>query len=96
LLAELSVILDRFFISTTSDYKGVIGQRWWGATKWRQKHMLCSYTSFMDPLVVEMAQKVVKSVDVISLQSCVRPYSSVAFVYQPSETTEYKLGIHGR
>ena len=32
--------------------------------------MLCSYTCFMDPLVLELAQKVVKSVDSITTRSC--------------------------
>ena len=32
--------------------------------------MLCSYTCFMDPLVLEMAQKVVKSVDNITTRLC--------------------------
>ena len=41
----------------------------------------------MDPLVLEMAQKVVKSVDQV------RPYSPVAFVQQPAEMTECKPGI---
>ena len=31
----------------------------------------------------------------ISLQGRVRPHSLVAFVEQPTEMTEYKLGIHG-
>ena len=35
LLAELPAILDGFFTSTTSDYIGVVGWGWWGATKWR-------------------------------------------------------------
>ena len=38
--------------------------------KWRGKHTLCSHTYFMDPLVLELAQKVVKSVDNISTRSC--------------------------
>ena len=38
--------------------------------KWRGKHRLCSYTHFMDPLVLEMAQNVVKSVDNITARSC--------------------------
>ena len=57
LLAELSAILDGFFTSTTNDYIGVVDWGWWGATKWWGKHTLCSYTCFMDPLVLEMAQK---------------------------------------
>ena len=64
LLAELPAILDSFFTSTTSDYMGMIGQGWWG------KHMLCSYTCIMDPLVLELAQKIVKSVDNITTRSC--------------------------
>ena len=70
LLAELPAILDSFFTSTTSEYIGVVGRGWWGATKWRGKHTLCSYTCFMDPLVLELAQKVVKSVDNIITRSC--------------------------
>ena len=38
--------------------------------KWRGKHTLCSYTCFMDPLVLELAKKVVKSVDNITTRSC--------------------------
>ena len=34
LLAELPAILDSFFTSTASDYIGVVGWGWWGATKW--------------------------------------------------------------
>ena len=34
----------------------------------------------IDPLVLELAQKVVKSLDIISLQGRVRSYSPVAFV----------------
>ena len=45
----------------------------------------------MDPLVLEMAQKVVKS----ALQDHMRPHSLIAFVELPAETTEYKLNIHG-
>ena len=55
LLAELPAILDSFFTSTTSDYIGVVGWGWWGASKWRGKYTLCSYTGFMDPLVLELA-----------------------------------------
>ena len=46
LLAELPAILDSFFTSTTSDYIGVVGRGWWGATKWRGKH-----TSSTDTLI---------------------------------------------
>ena len=49
---------------------GVVGWGWWGATKWRGKHTLCIYTCIMDPLVPELAQKVVKSVDNITTRSC--------------------------
>ena len=70
LLAELPTILDSFFTSTTSDYIGMVGWGWWGATKWQGKHMLCSYTCIMDPLVLELAQKVVKSVDNITTRLC--------------------------
>ena len=34
LLAELATILDSFFTNTTSDFIGVVGWGWWGATKW--------------------------------------------------------------
>ena len=34
------------------------------------KHMLCSNNFFKDPLVLELAQKVVKSVDNITTRSC--------------------------
>ena len=95
MLAEFPPTLDSFFTSTTSDYIGVVGRGWWGATKWRGKHTLCSYTCFMDPLVLELAQKVVKSVD-NTLQGHVRHHNLAAFVEQPAETTEYKPGIHGR
>ena len=57
LLAELAASLDRFFTSTTSHYIGVVGRGWWEATKWRGNYTLCNYTCFMDPLVLEMAQK---------------------------------------
>ena len=70
LLAELPTILDGFFTSTTSQYIGVVGWGWWGATKWWGEHTLCSYTCFIDPLVLELAQKVVKSVDNITTRSC--------------------------
>ena len=43
LLAELPAFLNSFFTSTTSDYLEVVGQGWWGATKWQGKHTLCSY-----------------------------------------------------
>ena len=58
LLTELPAILDSFFTSTTSDYIWVVDWRWWGAMKWQGKHALCSYTCIMDPLVLELAQKV--------------------------------------
>ena len=38
--------------------------------KWRGKHALYSYTCFMDPLVLELAQKVVKSVYSITTRLC--------------------------
>ena len=41
-----------------------------GSHKVAGKHMLCSYTCIMDPLVLELAQKVVKSVDNITTRSC--------------------------
>ena len=37
LLADLPAILDSFFNNTTSDFIGVVGWGWWGATKWRGK-----------------------------------------------------------
>ena len=37
LLAELPAILDSFFTNTTSDFIGVVGRGWWGATKWQGK-----------------------------------------------------------
>ena len=40
LLAELPTILDSFFTSTTSDYIGVVGWGWWGATKWQENTRL--------------------------------------------------------
>ena len=62
--------------------------------KWQGKHMLCSYTYFMDPLVLEMVQKVVESVDNTTTRSCETSQPG-SFVKQPAETTEYKTGIHG-
>ena len=50
----------------------------------------------MDPLVLELAQKVVKSVDNITTRSCETSQPGIAFVEQPAETTEHKPGIHGR
>ena len=70
LLAEFPAILDSIFTSTTSDYIGVVGWGWWRATKWRGKHTLRSNTCIMDSLVLELAQKVVKSVDNITTRSC--------------------------
>ena len=32
LLAELLAILDSFFTNTTSEYIGMVGWGWWGAT----------------------------------------------------------------
>ena len=69
LLAELMAILDSFFTSTTSNYMGVVGQEWWEATKWRGKHTQCSYACIM-PLVLEMAQKVMKSVGNHTIKPC--------------------------
>ena len=37
LLAELPAILGSFFTNTTSDFIGVVGWGWWGATKWQEK-----------------------------------------------------------
>ena len=36
LMDELPAILDS---NTTSDLYGVVGWGWWGAMKWRDKHM---------------------------------------------------------
>ena len=44
--------------------------------------MLCSYTCVIDPLLFEMAQNVVESVDNITTRSLE--------TLQPVETTEYK------
>ena len=65
LLAELPAILDSFYTSTLSDYVGVVKSH-----EVEGKHTLYSYTCFMDPLVLEMSQKVVKSVDNITTRSC--------------------------
>ena len=54
--------------------------------------MYMVYTYIMDPLVLEMAQKVVKSVDNITTKS----YNLAAFVQQPAKTAEYKPKIRGR
>ena len=51
-------------------YIGVIDWRRWGATQWQGKHMLYSYTCFMNPLVLELAKKVVRSVDNITIRLC--------------------------
>ena len=58
MLAELPTILDSFFTSTSSDYIGVVGREWWGATNWWRKHTLCNYSCIMDPLVHEMASQI--------------------------------------
>ena len=49
---------------------GLVGRGWWKVTVWQQKHKLRSYTCIMDPLLVEIAQKVVKSVDNITARPC--------------------------
>ena len=49
-----------------------------GTTKWQEKHKLCSYTCITDPLVLEMAQKVVKSVDNTAKRSCETLYNVAA------------------
>ena len=49
LLAELPTILDSFFTSTTSDYIGMVGWGWWGATKWRGKHTSSNDTPINRP-----------------------------------------------
>ena len=46
----------------------------------------------MNPLLLEIVLKVVKSKEIIiSLPGGVIPYSPVALVQQPAEITEYKL-----
>ena len=91
LLAELPIILDSFFSSTTSDYIGVVGRGWWGATKWQGKH---SYTCTMDPLSLEIAQKVVKSVDNITTRLWETLQHGSLCLTKPAVMTEYKPGIH--
>ena len=44
--------------------------------------------------MLEMAQKVVKSVDNITTRPC-ETLQLVGFVQQPAELTEYKPSIHG-
>ena len=95
LLVELPAILDSFFTSTTSDYIGVVGRGWWGATKWRGKHTLCIHTCIMDPLVPELAQKVVKSVDNITTRSC-ETLQLGGLCLTASRAAGYKPSIHGR
>ena len=70
LLAELPAILDSFFHQYhkwlhRGGWSGVVGSH-----EVARKHTLCSYTCIMDPMVLEMAQKVVKSVDNITTKSC--------------------------
>ena len=94
LLAELPAILDSFspvpqVITYRGGWSGVVGSH-----KVVGKHTLCSYTCFIDPLVLEMAQKVVKLVDTITIRLC-ETSQLVAFVELPAEMTEYKPGIHG-
>ena len=48
----------------------------------------------MNPLVLEMAQKGVESVDNITTRSCETSQPG-RLVEQPAETTEYKPRIHG-
>ena len=55
------------------------------------KYMLCSYTCIMDPLVLEMAQKVVKSVK-ISLQGHVEPYILVVIIISPQRRLNTNRG----
>ena len=40
LLADLPAILDSFFNNTISDFIGVVGWGWWGATKWLGKTLI--------------------------------------------------------
>ena len=59
----------------------------------------CVVTCIMDPLVLEMAQKLMKSrsVDNHTTRLCetLQPSHLVTFVQQPAEMTEYKPGSHG-
>ena len=48
----------------------------------------------MDPLVHQMVQNVVKSVDNIATKSC-ETLQPGSFYLKPEESTEYKLGICG-
>ena len=91
-LAELPAILDRLFISTTSDYKRVVGRGWWGATKWQGKHTLYSCTCIMDLLVLEMAKTVVKLVDNITTRPCetLQP-SSLCYTVSRGEPGIHKI-----
>ena len=46
----------------------MVGWGWWGATKWQGKHTLCSYTCIMDPLVLELAHKVMIAIKVTEFE----------------------------
>ena len=71
LLAELPAILDSFFTSTTSDYiRWLVGGGGEPRSGKENTRHIRSYTCIMDPLVLELAQKVVKSVDNITTRSC--------------------------
>ena len=59
LLADLPAILDSFFNNTTSDFIGVVGWGWWGAT--RQV-----VTPPYGPIGAVDSPKVAKSVDNIT------------------------------
>ena len=48
----------------------MVGWELIGATKVQQKRTMCSYTSIMYPLMLEIAQKVVESVDNIITRPC--------------------------
>ena len=70
LLAELNAILNSFFHQY---HKWLHRGGWLGVVGIHEvagKHTLCSHTCIMDPLVLELAQKVVKSVDNITTRSC--------------------------
>ena len=67
LLAELPTISDNCFTSAISNYIGVVG---WGWHEVTGKHTLCSYTCIMDPMVLEMAKKLMKSMDNHTARPC--------------------------
>ena len=59
MLAELAAILDSFLtLLHRGGWSGVVGGH-----EVAEKHTLCNYTCIMDPLVLDMAHKVVKQVE---------------------------------